>query len=172
MADIVLRVAGEVFRDAAGDLGEAERLFHKRLAEDSVLREVMVEPLLKWAVSEALEKILRVTRGPYWEKESGSAAKTETIEGLKAMGKDLLLMDYRLKRGQRLGSVTREEVEENAYMLYTFGYSNLVRAKFLDLTAKAMGEREGVVEKILTEQKLWELKEEAEAWLMRLGEGR
>lgn len=159
----------DCLQEADGMQKDAERLFLKRVEEDTGLYDALVRPLLERAVSELVRERIRHYRKQVKQgfahppqqrsgrQPSRGPGSTSSVQGLRDMGQREAkrLLDFALPGGKLLRAAVWSEAERTRSMYEKHARGNAIEAAwFKAICAKLPKDDSKCVEQIFTEQAL------------------
>jgi hypothetical protein len=158
--DLIRDLAVEMYQKAGGNVDSAVQLFHQKLERNPSIYKSIVEPLVDWAIRDAVQRVNAQTRASAWSK-SETEPDPQTLRGILQRAGDSL-MNYRLAGGKKLGDATKAELLGMEEFMLAHGKTTIMRGKWLGLIAKRLKKENDIVRKSLTEEDLKKLQEQAE----------
>lgn len=160
-------------RAVDGDRQKAAQLFRQWVEEDKALFEQLLHPLLDQAIWNAIRQATRTARKDAWENDCdltiaplpSEMSRADSVAGLEAMAETTahsLLDSFPLPSGKWLGDATRDEMLEAITFYHKQAHGNKVKAVFLEMVLKAMGNAARVRDRV-DEQRVRALRDKASA---------
>ena len=164
--------ADECLERSAGDVRAAAELGRKRLNEEEVLADELLEEILHFALHEKMRECMRSQRPQYASRVGGvekTANPDQGVEGLRAHAQHTAaeygwdIYNYPLAGGIQLGSATREHVERQAEIHRVMVQSNSAKLRWFEAILERVPKTsKKPISKHLTREEIQALKEQAE----------
>ena len=151
-------LARETLSDADGDRHKALPALVARLKAHKQLYSQVVDKLVERACLDELGNVVRDGRSTIWS--GGGASATEASERVAALARSNLL-NFALPNGKRLANASRAECMEYGDGYLKQGKTMCHLGRWLRLIGQSVPDGK-VVHKVLSEERLNELREEAE----------
>lgn len=156
------QIAAEEFA-RTGEARTAAQAMARRLFEDDVLREALLEPIVDRICTQAVSEVIRGKRDRVWNPppQPSAAAGRRRVKVAAAVNR-MSLMNFLLPGGKRLGDATGAEVAAAAVFFLKQGRDMMVKGRWCHAIAQAVAPNK-VVRRVLDDARLQALRETAEA---------